>query len=85
MTYPEKVAFDFFTVNSIKFEHQKQIGKYFVDFCIDNVIIEIDGARWHNKEKDLIRDAEIESIGYKVFRIDSKECIEDRIKEILGV
>lgn len=85
MTYPEKVAFDFLTRCDIIFEHQKQIDKYFVDFCIDTLVIEIDGARWHDKEKDSIRDRIIEDLGYKVFRIDSKERIEDRIKEILGV
>ncbi len=85
MTYPEKVAFDFLTRNSISFEHQKQIGKYFVDFCVNDVIIEIDGARWHNAEKDKIRDSFLESLGYKVYRIDSKERIDNRIKDILSV
>lgn len=85
MTYPEKVAFDFLLRNNIKFDHQKQISKYFVDFLINNVVIEIDGARWHNKEKDAIRDSIIESLGYIVHRIDSKDRIEDRIKDILGL
>lgn len=85
MTYPEKVAFDFLVENNIQFEHQKQIDRYFVDFNINNIIIEIDGARWHDKEKDAIRDRELEKLGYTIFRIDTKEKIVDRIKNILGV
>jgi very-short-patch-repair endonuclease len=85
MTYPEKVAFDFLTTYNVVFEHQQKIDKYFVDFCVGKIIIEIDGARWHNTSKDLERDTYLESLGYKVFRIDSKERIEVRIREILGV
>ena len=83
MSYPERVAYDFISCSSISFEHNKPIDKYFVDFCIGNIVIEIDGARWHNPEKDKVRDSIIESLGYKVYRIDSKERIENRIREIL--
>ena len=84
MTYPEKVAFECLTKIGVQFEHQKQIGRFFPDFVIGNVIIEIDGARWHNTESDQKRDALLSDMGYKVYRINSKERIEDRIKEILG-
>lgn len=84
MTYPEKVAYEFLVKSGVKFEHQKQIGRFFPDFVIGNVIIEIDGARWHNTESDQKRDAILSDMGYKVYRINSKERIEDRIKEILG-
>lgn len=84
MTYPELVAFNWFTDHNVSFEHQKKINSYFVDFCIDNVIIEIDGERWHpiGNEKDKIRDEELTSLGYEVIRIRSKERIEDRLTEI---
>ena len=85
MTYPEKVAFEYLTKLGIEFEHQKQIGKYFPDFVVGNVIIEIDGAQWHNAEKDQARDAVLNSLGYTVYRIDSKDRIEQRIADILGV
>ena len=39
----------------------------------------------NDKEKDKNRDAILEAHGYQVFRIDSKENIEGRIKEILSV
>lgn len=85
MTYPEKVAFDYLSNLNVKFEHQKQIGKYFPDFVIGNIIIEIDGAQWHtDSEKDQERDSALNRLGYTVFRIGAKERIEIRIKEILG-
>ena len=83
MTYPEKVAFEFLSKINIQFEHQKQIDKFFPDFVIDYIIIEIDGANWHNKEKDDKRDKVLSTYGYKVFRILSSERIEERIREIL--
>jgi very-short-patch-repair endonuclease len=85
MSYPEQVAYDYLTQYNIVFEHNKKIDKYYPDFVIGNIVIEIDGAQWHDKEKDKIRDAILIAQGYKVFRIDSKENIEERIKEILSV
>lgn len=85
MTYPEKVAFEYLTKLGIEFEHQKQIGKYFPDFVVGKIIIEIDGAQWHSADKDQARDAVLNSLGYTVYRIDSKDRIEQRIAEILGV
>lgn len=86
MTYPEQVAFDFLTNSQIVFESQKRIGKWFVDFCIGWVIIEIDGERFHpiGNENDRIRDLQLSELGYEVHRIRSKENIEQRIKEIFG-
>ena len=85
MSYPEQVAYDYLTRCNIVFEHNKKIDKYYPDFVIGNIVIEIDGSQWHDKEKDKIRDAVLIAQGYKVFRIDSKENIEERIKEILSV
>lgn len=87
MTYPERVAFDFLEKKGVLFEHQKHIIDFFVDFCIDDVIIEIDGEYWHEEgnEKDRIRDELLIAEGYKIFRIRSKEPIEERIEQILSV
>jgi len=85
MTYPEKVAYEYLQKMGIKFEHQKKIDKFFPDFVIDNIIIEIDGANWHNKEKDSKRDEVLSTQGYKVFRILSSEKIEEKIAEILNL
>ena len=71
----------------MEFEHQKAILTYFVDFCINTTIIEIDGEQWHpiGNEKDARRDSELVDNGYTVYRIRSKEKIEQRIKEILSL
>lgn len=85
LTYPEKIAFDWLSSNNIKFEHNKRIGNYFPDFIINNKIIEIDGARWHGTKRDKIKDLFFKDSGFEVFRINAKEKIEDRLKEIIGV
>lgn len=85
MSYPEKIAYDFLTSMEIEFEHNKKVGKYYPDFVIGNLIIEIDGARWHDAERDQIRDAELLEMGYVVKRIDTKEHIENKLKEFLSV
>ena len=85
MSYPEKVAYDYLTRYNIVFEHNKKIDKYYPDFVIGKLIVEIDGAQWHDKEKDKIRDEIISSYGYQIVRILSTENIEERLSEILGV
>lgn len=85
MSYPEKIAFEWLTKYSIAFEHQKKIDRFYPDFVVGNVVIEIDGAQWHDEEKDKVRDKIISSYGYTVVRILSSENIEQRLKEILGV
>jgi len=59
-------------------EQQKKIGKYFADFVINKVIIEVDGLFWHSdhilkdKTHGVRRKQFLESQGYKVliFRED---------------
>ena len=87
MTYPEQVAHDWFVKNDFMFSHNKKVGKYFPDFLIDNIIVEIDGEHWHpvGNEKDAIRDAELTAMGYTVYRIRSSERIEERLSNIFGV
>lgn len=77
MSFPEKVAFDYLVSKNILFGHNKYIKPYWVDFCIGNIIIEIDGKRWHNTEKDAIRDKNLLELGYKVYRFDSQKTIKD--------
>lgn len=82
MSYPERVAFDYLTRMGIEFEHQKQVDKYFPDFIVGKVIVEVDGERWHDAEKDKQRDAVLESYGYSVIRIKATDNIESRLEEI---
>jgi very-short-patch-repair endonuclease len=83
MSYPEKVAFEFLTKHNVVFEHNKKIDKFYPDFVVGQIVIEIDGANWHDKEKDKVRDEIISSYGYKVVRILSSERIEEQLTEIL--
>jgi very-short-patch-repair endonuclease len=43
MTYPEQVAHDWFVKHDFMFSHNKKVGKYFPDFLIESIIVEIDG------------------------------------------
>ncbi len=77
MSYPERLVFDYLTNKGIKFEHNKYIKPYWPDFCIDNIIIEVDGKRWHNPEKDAIKDKNLTERGYIVFRFDTKDIVKN--------
>jgi len=85
MSYPERVAYEFLQSLGVEFEHNKRVIGFYPDFIIGTKIIEIDGERWHNSEKDAIRDKKLNGEGFEVYRINSKENIQERIKEILSV
>lgn len=53
---------------------QYPVGPYFLDFAdpIRKIGIEVDSMKWHrNKEKDLLRQEEIEKMGWRIIRINS--------------
>jgi very-short-patch-repair endonuclease len=83
-TYPERVAAEWFDANKIVYERNKKVGKFYPDFVIGNIIVEIDGERWHDTAKDAIRDSNLNDLGYVVHRIKSKEKIWDRLNELFG-
>lgn len=88
ISYPERVALEWLILNGIQFEHQRKIANFFVDFCIGNTILEIDGERWHpiGNEKDASRDLALTKMGFKIIRIRSKENIEEKLSHyFLGV
>lgn len=62
--------------NDIKYEREKHIDKYFLDFAIGSVDLEIDGKQHEyddRKKSDEERDAYLTSIGYSVYRIKWNE------------
>jgi len=65
MTYPEKLASEKLDELGYEFVHNKKILKYYPDFLLvqHDVIIEVDGERWHSskeqKEYDRKRDSEL--------------------------
>lgn len=80
MTYPEKLVFDYLTINNYPFFHNVHVDRFWVDFIIaPNTIIEIDGPRWHSSPNqikyDRNRDSIIENYGFVVLRISSNNVI----------
>ena len=58
---------------------QFPVGRYIVDFAnpAARVVLECDGAAWHgDAERDQRRQAEIESLGWTVYRLTGRECLE---------
>lgn len=74
----EKAVADLLDTLEIRYEQEKQIGSYFVDFYLPSrkVVIEVDGHYWHNlpgrSEADVKRDNWLKLIGYKVVRIPER-------------
>ena len=76
MTPEEKhLWYDFLKLLPITVNRQKVIGKYIVDFyCAEaKVVIELDGSQHFESEKDLERDAYLQTLGIKVLRYWNKE------------
>jgi very-short-patch-repair endonuclease len=77
------------TERGIAFETQYRIGRYFADFALlgCKLVIEVDGAHWHDCEKDARRDEEIAATGWRVIRFSEQqvkrqlpECIQKIIE-----
>jgi hypothetical protein len=58
---------------------QFPVGRYFVDFGhpVAKVAIECDGAAYHrDKEREARRTADIERLGWTIYRLEGWQCIE---------
>ena len=74
--------YDFLKDYKIKFQRQKAIGEYIVDFYCPTlkIAIEIDGNQHYSKEgieKDRIRTEEINKQGVQIIRITNKQIDND--------
>lgn len=60
---------------TIPFYPQYPVGGFIVDFANPHfkIIVELDGAEFHNEEKDTERDIKLSDLGWSVFRITGKE------------
>jgi very-short-patch-repair endonuclease len=88
MSYPEKLVYEKLEDLQISFEHQKKIGKRYVDFYLiaTNTIVEVDGERWHqDAEKDRLRDEEIRFIvpETKIIHLQAKRVLEELTNKVL--
>lgn len=60
----------------LPFFPQYPIGRYFVDFAepLHKLVIECDGRRWHDADRDRQRDHELNQRGWTVFRVSGADC-----------
>lgn len=92
MTKEERhLWYDFLKKLPVKFNRQKVIGRYIVDFysAEAKLVIELDGAQHYeeqSREKDIMRDAYLNSLGILVLRytnIEFHKNFEGICKDIL--
>ena len=69
---------------NVRYKYNPFIAGYFPDFKIKgtNILLEADGAHWHNKSKDKKRDKRLREAGYKVIRFPDKMILEHPEKVI---
>lgn len=93
-SYAERFFETVLNNNKIKYNREKKVGKYFLDFVIGNIDLEIDGKQHKykdRKESDTIRDEFLRKQGYFVYRIawneiktnDGKLMMKDKIELFL--
>lgn len=65
---------------------QFPVGKYCVDFAIvhKQIAIECDGSKYHDAQRDAVRDAALMRMGWHVVRIPGRVCWSDECSEIIG-
>lgn len=72
-SYPEKYWFDVLTTVGIKFEEQKRMGRFKIDFVIGSIALEIDGEQHYTdpriKKSNLRRDQELANKGLETIRV----------------
>ena len=62
--------------NDIVYEREKRVGKYFLDFVIGKLDLEIDGKQHQyedRKQSDILRDEFLTKEGYFVYRVKWNE------------
>ena len=66
-------------LNGAKFRRQQPIGPYIVDFVhfTARLVIEADGGQHNESERDLRRDAWLESEGYRVLRFWNDDILKN--------
>ncbi len=84
--WERKLWYEFLRSYPIRFQRQKSIGNYIVDFysAKARLVIELDGGGHYTENqhlKDKIRTSDLESMGLKVIRI----CTLDIDKNFYGV
>lgn len=62
---------------------QLPVGKFFVDFGnpVAKIALECDGREFHDPAKDRARDAALNEMGWRVFRVTGSECYQTRVMD----
>lgn len=76
-SYPEKFFIKVLENNEIKFERDLLVGKWFIDFAIEDkmIALEVDGKQHEysdRKKSDMVKDKFLVDNGWKVYRIKWK-------------
>jgi len=74
--WERKLWYDYLRNHTYRFQRQKAIGNYIVDFyCAKaKLCIELDGGGHYEEEqieKDKKRTSELEAMGFKIFRVSN--------------
>ena len=53
-----RALYEMLKLKGVEYEAEKQFGRYRVDVFVPsrNLVIEVDGSKWHHKKRDAIRD-----------------------------
>jgi very-short-patch-repair endonuclease len=56
---------------------QFPVGRMFIDFAdpVKKIGVELDGAAYHQHEKDLARDTDLAKQGWKIFRVKGRDAV----------
>jgi very-short-patch-repair endonuclease len=75
-TFPEMIMANALRKNKIKFNEQQHVGKFFPDFVIKNIIVEVDGEKWHtDKQYKYNRDRYLRRRGYHILHFSATAVI----------
>jgi len=87
-SYPEMFFMEVLKNNDIKFEFEKKVGKYFIDFALNEkmIALEIDGKQHmfiERIQKDSEKDEFLANEKWKVYRIKWREINSEAGKEYI--
>lgn len=85
-SYAEKFFETVLNHNRILYDRERYVGKYFLDFVIGDIDLEIDGKQHQyadRKKSDRVRDEYLRSQGFFVYRIKWNEINSDIGKEMM--
>lgn len=90
ISYPEKFFMNVLNNNNISYQHNKMVGKYFIDFAISDkmIALEIDGKQHQlpdRKQSDEIKDIYLKNVGWIVYRIPWKSINNEDGKKYISI